>query len=129
MFENLQVFQMASAVAAHAGARQAVIARNMANADTPGYVARDIAPFHAETAPQMPAFSLKTTRPTHFGPPAETTAFVAEDRPGTAADPNGNSVSLETEMIHAVNTKREHDKALAVYRSSLQVLRTVIGRG
>ena len=48
MFENLQIFRMAHAMAAHAGARQTVVARNMANADTPGYTAQDIAPFEAE---------------------------------------------------------------------------------
>jgi len=128
MFENLQVFRMAFDMTAHAAARQNVIARNMANADTPGYAARDIAPFQAGTGSEPQAFSLRTTRPSHFGPPKDTAPFAIRDRPGAQADPNGNSVSLEAEMVHAVNTKRQHDKALAIYRSSLDVLRTAIGR-
>jgi flagellar basal-body rod protein FlgB len=43
--------------------------------------------------------------------------------------PNGNSVSLETEMVKAVEVKRQHDQALAIYKSSMNVLRASIGRG
>ncbi len=43
-------------------------------------------------------------------------------------DPNGNSVSLETEMLNAVSAKRQHDRALAIYKSSLTVLRASLGR-
>ena len=41
MFEKPQVMAVASALAAHASARQSAIARNVANADTPGYRAID----------------------------------------------------------------------------------------
>ena len=37
MFNGLAILKTASALAGHASARQAVIARNIANADTPGY--------------------------------------------------------------------------------------------
>ena len=41
MFEGLEIFQLAGGVARHAASRQAVVAQNIANADTPGYRARD----------------------------------------------------------------------------------------
>ena len=44
---NLNVLSLASGLAAHASARQQVIAENVAHADTPGYRARDIADFAA----------------------------------------------------------------------------------
>ncbi|MCZ7674950.1 MAG: FlgB family protein [Roseovarius sp.] len=126
MFENLAVFRTAHAMAEHAGARQTVIARNMANADTPGYAARDIPPFEAVLGAGG-GFGLRATRPGHLvaagsQPPA------VHDRPGAVPDPNGNSVSLETEMIHAADTMRQHDRALAIYRSSLDILRGALGR-
>jgi len=31
-------------------------------------------------------------------------------------------------MLRAVDVKRQHDRALAIYKSSLTVLRTAIGR-
>ena len=45
MFETLEVFRMADAMTRHAGVRQNVMAGNTANADTPGYKARDVVPF------------------------------------------------------------------------------------
>lgn len=128
MFENLQVFRMAQAMASHAGARQKVIAQNMANSDTPGYSAQDIPAFQAVTESDSSLFTPRSTRPTHLNGSGLETLFPVSDRPGAEADPNGNSVSLETEMIHAVETKREHDRALAIYRSSLTILRSAIGR-
>jgi len=128
MFENLSVFRTAHAMASHAGARQAVIARNMANADTPGYTAKDIAPFKADTGSASAQFVPRATRATHLNGTSQAAQYAISDRPGAVAEPNGNAVSLETEMVHAVNTKRQHDRALAIYRSSLTVLRSAIGR-
>ena len=45
MFEKLELTRMAQALAAHAGSRMGVIAKNVAHADTPGYKAQDIADF------------------------------------------------------------------------------------
>jgi flagellar basal-body rod protein FlgB len=45
MFDRLEIFSLASAQARHAAARQAVVAQNIANSDTPGYRARDIGDF------------------------------------------------------------------------------------
>ena len=43
-------------------------------------------------------------------------------------NPNGNGVSLEEQMLHAVDVKRQHDRALAIYKFSLGVLRSSIGQ-
>ena len=45
MFAKLELTRMAQALASHSGARMDVIARNVANADTPGYRARDVVVF------------------------------------------------------------------------------------
>ncbi|MBC7131947.1 MAG: FlgB family protein [Roseovarius sp.] len=125
MFENLDVFRLSHALARHAGARQAVVAQNMANADTPGYAAREIAPFAAfvDAAPGM-----RATRPGHLFGQGDTPRFEARTERGATRDPNGNSVSLETEMLRAVDLARDHDRALAIYRSGMTVLRTAISR-
>ena len=128
MFENMEIFRMAHALARHAGARQAVVSQNMANADTPGYAARDIAAFAQVYAPDGGGQALRATRAGHMlGADARLDFDVAKD-PDAVADPNGNSVTLETEMLRAVDVKRQHDRALAIYKSSLTVLRTAIGR-
>lgn len=128
MFENMEIFRMAHALAQHAGARQAIVSQNMANADTPRYAARDITAFAQVYAPDGGGQALRATRAGHMlGPDARLDFAVAKD-PDAVADPNGNSVTLETEMLRAVDVKRQHDRALAIYKSSLTVLRTAIGR-
>ncbi len=127
MLEEIDLFRLSHAMARHAGARQAVVAQNMANADTPGYGARDIAPFAAHLG-DGPGFVARATRPGHLTGPAPGREFEARIERDAIRDPNGNSVALETEMLRGVDTKRQHDRALAIYRAGLNVLRTAIGR-
>ncbi|MEX1661211.1 FlgB family protein [Thioclava sp. 15-R06ZXC-3] len=128
MFEKIEILQMASAMATHASARQNAVAQNIANADTPGYAARDLASF--ESLYQSESTSgMRATRAGHVGADHTVSAsFEARIDPGTMS-PDGNSVSLEDEMVKAVEVKRQHDTALAIYRSSMTVLRTSLGRG
>lgn len=128
MFEKLEIFRMAHAMAKHAGARQAVVARNMANADTPGYAARDIAPFAETVKGGQTQFVPRQTRAGHIGESAAGFAVQTRERATGVTDPNGNSVSLETEMLKAVDVKRQHDRAISIYKSSLTILRAATGR-
>lgn len=127
MFENLDVFRMSAAMAQHAGQRQAVIAQNVANADTPGFVARDLPAFKDVYAPAGDASQQRATRAGHMhgaapGQPAEII------RAGVDGSPNGNQVSLEVEMLHSVEAKRHHGRAIAIYKSSLSVLRSTLSK-
>lgn len=125
MFTDLNVFQMAHAMAVHAGRRQAVIANNVANADTPGFRARDLAAFSAHV--QSDARPMRSSRDGHVWAPSGAGAPVAE-RASALSDPEGGAVSIETEMLRAVDAKRQHDRAIAIYRSGLAILRAGLGR-
>jgi flagellar basal-body rod protein FlgB len=127
MFQSLDVLRTAQAMAVHAGRRHAVVAQNVANADTPGYRARDVTPF-AETMGQGAGFVPRATRAAHVMGSVGDAPRIAE-RSATDSDPNGNSVSLELEILKAVESKRQHDRALAIYGSALKILRASIGRG
>jgi flagellar basal-body rod protein FlgB len=128
MFEKPEVLTIASSLAAHAAARQSAIARNVANADTPGYRAEDLPDF-AETYRAEDAAPLRRTRAGHVWAASAAVLPAAAERIGTSTmSPNGNSVSLETEMVKAADVKREHDLALAIYGKSLAILRASLGR-
>jgi flagellar basal-body rod protein FlgB len=43
--------------------------------------------------------------------------------------PNGNSVSLESEMVKAAEVRQQHDMALSIYRSTSDILKLALGRG
>lgn len=128
MFENLDIFRMSSAMASHAGRRQALTAQNMANVDTPGYRAQRMASFAdlTESTDQHPA--LRATRPGHlWGTGAEVAqARITVERDNPA--PDGNTVSAEREMLESVSAKREHDRALAIYKSALTILHSTLKR-
>jgi len=124
VLENLGLTRMAQALAAHAGARLETVARNVANADTPGYRAFDVPEFAAIYEDR--AFALRGTRAGHVlnDPPQMLTPIHAGD--GMA--PNGNDVSLDAQMIKATAARQSHDMALAIYQNTSDILRTSLGR-
>ena len=128
MYQKLGLFQTAGAMARHAGARQAVVARNIANTDTPGYRAQQIAPF-GDVYSAQPASQMRQSRPTHLPASAMLRSAATSATPTTEMSPNGNSVAVEDEMLASVAATRDHDRALAIYRHGMTVLRTTLGRG
>ena len=129
MYKGLTLFNVASALARHAGTRQLVTARNIANSETPGYRAMDLPEFGESFRDGTSVPALRTTRPGHLSVPLNGTGA----RPQTVAGgddiaPDGNSVSLETEMVRAADLRHQHEMALSVYRSGIDLLRTSLGR-
>lgn len=110
MFEKLELTRMAQAMSAHAGARLGLIAQNVANADTPGYKARD-----------LPDFATVWDRG------GDATKAVARHAPADAS-PDGNTVSLEHEMLAAAEVRQSNEMALAIYRSTSDIIRASLGR-
>ncbi|WP_323008447.1 FlgB family protein [Paracoccus sp. (in: a-proteobacteria)] len=128
MFDQIGTLRMASSLTAHAAERQKLIARNVANADTPGFRSRDLASF-AETYQNQVATGMRATRPGHLtGAGWGSDTAPIKDAGGEPA-PNGNTVSLEEEVFRSAAAKRQFDLSLAVTKSSLSLVRTSIGRG
>lgn len=129
MFDQIQILRMAGGLAENAAARQGAIARNVANANTPGYKAVEV-PAFADAYAADDGFRLRVTRAGHLTGADEMmlTTPVVRRQPGTES-PDGNSVSLEGEMVAAAGARQQHDMALAIYRSSTGLLRTVLGTG
>ena len=127
MFQNLNLFRTSHAMAVHSGHRQSVVAENLANADTPGYRARDIASFK-ETMRTPDGSAHRATRVGHLMGSINSTDLKVEEDRNAVGDPNGNTVSLEGEMLKAVDIKKQHDRALAIYKSSMNIIRMSISR-
>lgn len=128
MFQELNVFKISYAMATHAGTRQALVSQNVANADTPGYHAKDIKPFSEVYAAGDRHGGMAATRGSHLNGTGGSGMDWAVSETEDGADPNDNSVSLETEILKGVEVKRQHDRALAIYKSSMNILRTSLGR-
>jgi flagellar basal-body rod protein FlgB len=115
MFEMPDVMRVAQMMARHAAARQVVLSENVANADTPGYRARD-----------LPDFGTML-RAGHLDRATLDRAAIV-DRAVTTRSPNGNTISLEDQMMRAAQTRQAHDLALSVYGAARNILRTALGK-
>lgn len=128
MLDAPYVMKLAQDLARHSGARQAQIAKNIANADTPGYRARDVSDFSENYRKNETSTVMRVTRVGHIARSDLAGSIRTMDLGGEAA-PNGNNVSLEEQMSLSTDARSKHDLALTVYRSSLDILRTSMGRG
>ena len=99
------------------------VSENIANADTPGFVARDVPAFASYYAPPDDLAHQRATRAAHLNGLQSGHSIPIIQSPGDGA-PNGNQVSLETELLKSVEAKRAHDRALAIYKSALKILRS-----
>jgi flagellar basal-body rod protein FlgB len=112
--------------------RQRMISQNVANADTPGYQARDLRPqdFGSMLANLRSRLAPAATDPSHIALGGSSSSSGArQDR----AQPyettlSGNTVSLEREMTKAADTATDYALVTNIYRRQLNMLRTVIGR-
>jgi flagellar basal-body rod protein FlgB len=128
MLEDLSIFRMAGALAAHAEARQNTIAQNVANSDTPGYRARDIAPFAESYHADEGGLPLQASRASHLATSSEGFRITERVDESLSSAPNGNSVTNEKEMVKGAETRHQHDLALTIYRSALGIMRSSLGR-
>lgn len=97
---DIQVFSIASQKARWLGDRQAVVASNVANASTPGFKAKDVAPFSAIMAGTKSGLTRTNSRHLNIAGSTQTLSGteIRTDPNGTTSH-SGNSVSVERELI------------------------------
>jgi flagellar basal-body rod protein FlgB len=114
------------------GDRQTVLAQNVANADTPGYIARDLkAPDFRkllEGQSTQKQVTLVTTQPGHISI-QRSSASMAEPENSNDRSLNGNAVSLEEQMMKVSQTANDFALTTSLYRANLGLIKTVLGRG
>jgi len=105
--------------------RQALISKNIANADTPGYKTLDLAPIKSQKSPR--GISLAGTSPMHITHHKAGNNFqtVRDGSPDTAI--NGNDVVLEEEMVKMSQTDMEYQKTLSLMRQMTSLVKVAIG--
>jgi flagellar basal-body rod protein FlgB len=105
--------------------RQRVIAQNVANADTPGYVARDLkAPGDFASTLNAGGVTMARTSGRHLssvGPAA--TRYTSEASPDSETTLDGNAVVVEEQMLKMAESRMAYDAAIGLYQKSLAMLR------
>ena len=113
--------------------RQELLAQNVASADVPGYTPRDLKAMNFEDTLRSTAMAartggLTTTNPRHIAMTTHATSFEQTESRDVAALPNGNSVSLEQEMIKVADTQAQYQAATNIYAKAIGMMKTAIGR-
>ncbi len=103
----IHLFDLASRHAQWLTVRQAAIAENIANANTPGYKAGDVAPF--EAIYDSTRLSIVTSDPRHLGlDAAEPASLAVKPAPAWEIHHSGNSVGLEQELMKANEVRGDY---------------------
>ena len=126
---EIPLFSMLQKRLGYVSERERVIAQNVANADTAGYVARDLKPFTFDQAmgsqsgqglqPAMTSANHLAGKPGKGGG-GTYRPKVGEDSETTL---NGNAVVLEDQMIKMSEARMDYDAAIGFYQKSLALLR------
>ena len=138
MLKDLPIFSALKTRMQWHQARHTVLAENVANADTPGYKGRDLKELSfnrlmASAAPRStgaPATQLARTSPRHMsGTMMDATGSFKQDTSSAfETTPQGNSVSLEEQMMDVATNQLDFNTVASIYSKSLGVLRTAVRR-
>ena len=110
--------------------RQDTLSQNVANADTPRYVARDLKPLDFDDALNVTrqGTAMMTTNVRHITlTPSRSGTFEDHETPDQESSPNGNAVSLEMEMIKVSETQAQFQAAANLYAKAMTMMKTAIG--
>jgi len=126
---GLGLFRMITQQLHWLGQRQDVLSQNVANADTPGYQARDLKPLSFDDQlRQTTALRMATTEPGHLaGRGADPGAAATKPVTPWEVSPDGNGVILEQQMTALAETQANYQMATELYRKQIGMLKTAIG--
>lgn len=126
------LFGLISGRQAWLGERMGVLSENIANADTPGYSALDLAPAsfdallrHATDGQQL---ALARTAAAHTDAKAGAGQdFRTTDTDSFETSPAGNEVILPEQMQKMADTELDYQLTTNLYRRYLGMMRTALG--
>lgn len=102
-----------------------IISENIANANTPKYIAKDI---------QLPArgksskFSMMMTSKMHMQGSSASKKFKMRKDYTEDKKNNGNNVNLATESLKIAKNQIDHQKALQMYQQSNELYKLSLGK-
>jgi len=142
MLSGINLFRLADDRMRYLAERQTVLARNIANADTPGYRAQDLAPFTptvplaGSTAPMAASagapLALACTEPGHIATAGAAAGAgsspvqVVDSKPDYGENASGNDVSIEEQMLKTADVANAFSLASAAYANSVTIMKMAI---
>eukprot|EP00747_Dinoflagellata_sp_TGD_P194841 gnl/TRDRNA2_/TRDRNA2_62734_c0_seq1.p2 gnl/TRDRNA2_/TRDRNA2_62734_c0~~gnl/TRDRNA2_/TRDRNA2_62734_c0_seq1.p2 ORF type:complete len:137 (-),score=30.69 gnl/TRDRNA2_/TRDRNA2_62734_c0_seq1:37-447(-) len=130
---DMGLFRMARQQMDWLGDRQAVLAQNIANADTPNYRAKDLKALNFERELRdVRQVNMRATAGQHLQGTVEKPDFRVENlraREVYETNPNENGIVLEEQIIKVSDTQMNYQLASNIYHKNMTMLRTAIGQG
>ena len=129
---DIPLFAMLKGKLNYVTQRQAVIAQNVANADTPGYAPRDMTPFSFDQALAAQngggGLQMARTNAAHIAldAPSGASGFGSQAAMDSEVRLDGNHVVLEDQMMKLTQAKMDYDAAVGFYQQSLGLLKMAV---
>lgn len=128
---DLGLFKLMSKRMGYLTQRQEVLAKNVANADTPDYKPQDLKPFTFRDAlADQRRMTMAATTANHLSgtrPTGENQARRQRDPYETA--PDGNAVVLEEQIMKVGQTTGDYNTMLNLYRKQVGMIRMALRSG
>ncbi|THV23711.1 flagellar basal body rod protein FlgB [Peteryoungia ipomoeae] len=109
----IQLFELASRQAEWLSARQQVVATNIANANTPKFLAKDVTPFSAVLDKTSMVRPMAVTHPGHMAANDLSDRSIgieeSELNDEIGVQESGNSVAIAEELTKTGEIKRQHE--------------------
>ena len=134
---DIPLFSMLRGRLGYLSQRQKLIAQNVANSDTPGFVPKDLKPFAlppgVASADGAQMVAPMRTAAGHMGLDGQTAqsgmqTYASADAPDSETTLDGNRVVLEDQMMKMTEARMDYDAAVSLYQQSLGLLRMAIRR-
>ncbi|MBL0370674.1 flagellar basal body rod protein FlgB [Rhizobium sp. KVB221] len=126
--QPIQLFELASKQAEWLTVRQSVVSGNIANANTPGFRAKDVTSF--DQIMKSTDIPMRATNPLHFAEtPTETYVVESEVDKGAASQLSGNSVDLADELMKSGSVKRDYDLNTSVVKAFNKMMLMTVRKG
>lgn len=111
------------------GQKSAVLAQNVANANTPGFQAKELAPFVSFAEEMKKASDTMSVTSTKHIVPASMSGVNASTKKMRSFEvlPSGNTIDLEQQMMEVSKTTVEYQADVSIYQKFMTLFRMALG--
>jgi flagellar basal-body rod protein FlgB len=139
--DDIPLFAMLKSRMGYLSQRQKVIAQNVANGDTPDYQPRDLKAYSFKATLDQQAtgqpyrggtvsptatngVQMMATSAAHMAPSKPVQPLALAGRSDSETTLDGNSVTLEDQMLKMTDARMNYDAAVGFYQKSMAMLKT-----
>jgi len=133
--KNISLFKALGQKMTWLNERQKVLAQNLANANTPGYISKDLKKVsfqsHLNNSNSSTGLAMQVDEPGHIqglGGASARFEIKKESAVFLQSTPDGNSVDLEAELSKMAETQMQYTMATNLYRKHVGMLRMAVGK-